>query len=529
MVHDPAALERAVAALGPDWRLLQGCHPAGSESRQTGMPLPAVLINHTIGVALLDMAPRITPDAVEQMRGALKAAQFHKTFPGNLPILHRVLTPEHLGRLPDILDYAFSWEAPLTLPHGEAWADRVQQILTGNLPRVRDRDAESGIGPEVMPARRHSTGWVLAGCGIALLIGGGAAFWPHAVPFNAPHAAADSSVIGRTASKLAEGSVWSIETGAATPGPMVTLEPDVTKATMATGLAVAPEPKPAAGDIGSLVPPGTVPLATPEWMNAAMEPLLRLEALPSLTSSMNEAILIADPADHQAELVRDHTEATAFGQGWTPLAPLSHGVEHETSLDWYMPSPAHAPANAPVAVAGMLAPASAEHPAPTAGPTMAEEPPTASWEAGLVATPAPRLPDNQTDGDETRSPVPPAPAEAASGAEAPGTGQVFPAPVAVAPPLPPATLAMLLRRGDSMLALGDVSAARLFYERAAAAGSGEAATALGKTHDPEILSQLGVRSIASDRATAARWYRAALALSDAAAGPLLARLEGQHR
>jgi TPR repeat protein len=87
----------------------------------------------------------------------------------------------------------------------------------------------------------------------------------------------------------------------------------------------------------------------------------------------------------------------------------------------------------------------------------------------------------------------------------------------------------MLRRGDSMLALGDVSAARLFYERAAAAGSGEAATALGKTHDPEILSRLGVRSISSDRAAAARWYRAALALSDAAAGPLLARLEGQHR
>jgi TPR repeat protein len=89
-------------------------------------------------------------------------------------------------------------------------------------------------------------------------------------------------------------------------------------------------------------------------------------------------------------------------------------------------------------------------------------------------------------------------------------------------------LSALLRRGDAMLALGDVSAARLFYERAAATGSGRSATALGKTYEREVLAQLGARGVADDAAMAARWYRAALALGDVEARPLLDRIESFH-
>ncbi|MFD1108663.1 hypothetical protein [Pseudoroseomonas ludipueritiae] len=88
----------------------------------------------------------------------------------------------------------------------------------------------------------------------------------------------------------------------------------------------------------------------------------------------------------------------------------------------------------------------------------------------------------------------------------------------------PELLAALLRRGDAMLALGDLSAARLLYERAAAGGSGGAALALGKTYDPAFLSGLNARGIRPDRATAVNWYRKAAALGDGEAPALLRRL-----
>jgi TPR repeat protein len=87
-------------------------------------------------------------------------------------------------------------------------------------------------------------------------------------------------------------------------------------------------------------------------------------------------------------------------------------------------------------------------------------------------------------------------------------------------------LELLLRRGDALLALGDLAAARLLYERAAEAGDARGATGVGKTYDPQILSQLGARGIQPDPALAAAWYQKALALGDASAAARL-RLLGQ--
>lgn len=86
-------------------------------------------------------------------------------------------------------------------------------------------------------------------------------------------------------------------------------------------------------------------------------------------------------------------------------------------------------------------------------------------------------------------------------------------PAARRPPADPAALAALLRRGDALLALGDVSGARRFYERAAEAGSAAGARALGRTHDPAVLAELGVRGIRPDPEAAADWYRRAESLA----------------
>ena len=73
------------------------------------------------------------------------------------------------------------------------------------------------------------------------------------------------------------------------------------------------------------------------------------------------------------------------------------------------------------------------------------------------------------------------------------------------PPRPAASadLTLLLSRGDAMVALGDVVAARLLYQRAAALGSARAATAVGKTYDPRFLASIHASGIAADRTVAA--------------------------
>jgi len=98
-------------------------------------------------------------------------------------------------------------------------------------------------------------------------------------------------------------------------------------------------------------------------------------------------------------------------------------------------------------------------------------------------------------------------------------------PEATAPRRDPNVLAALVRRGDAMLAASDVSAARLFYERAATGGSAAGATGVGKTHDPAFLSRISAFGIQPNPTAAASWYRKAVALGDPEAERLLRRLD----
>lgn len=106
---------------------------------------------------------------------------------------------------------------------------------------------------------------------------------------------------------------------------------------------------------------------------------------------------------------------------------------------------------------------------------------------------------------------------------------------AVAPPgmvQPPAgsspsavEISGLLARGDAFLSAGDITSARLFYERAANAESGLAALQLGGTFDPMILGRSGVRGIAADPAQALSWYRRARELGAGEAEQRIKALE----
>jgi hypothetical protein len=107
----------------------------------------------------------------------------------------------------------------------------------------------------------------------------------------------------------------------------------------------------------------------------------------------------------------------------------------------------------------------------------------------------------------------------------PGAVPTSVAPTAVTPSseprAAPAETAALLVQGDSLFGVGVVTTARLFYERAADAGNGEAALRLGETYDPNFLEQARLRAVPGDAAAAVFWYRRALELGVAEAEILL--------
>ncbi len=76
-------------------------------------------------------------------------------------------------------------------------------------------------------------------------------------------------------------------------------------------------------------------------------------------------------------------------------------------------------------------------------------------------------------------------------------------------------IAELLARGDALLRIGDIASARLFYERAADAGDGQAAMRVGATFDPTFLGRAGLRGAHADPVVARSWYQRAANLSAA--------------
>jgi hypothetical protein len=80
-----------------------------------------------------------------------------------------------------------------------------------------------------------------------------------------------------------------------------------------------------------------------------------------------------------------------------------------------------------------------------------------------------------------------------------------------------ADLELLLTRGDTLFASGDLTSARLYYERAAQAGNGPAALRLAETYDPQFLKRAHLRGVQGDIAAATFWYKRAsnLGMSEA--------------
>ncbi len=172
-------------------------------------------------------------------------------------------------------------------------------------------------------------------------------------------------------------------------------------------------------------------------------------------------------------------------------------------------------------------------------PARPEDGPTPQALPAPASLPAPdplaaaATPDPAVDADALAGAPPPAgtlpnPMEASSGLAAPNlalpnlappnlaaSSLASPAPrlpaEATPVPLSPSTVAMLLRQGDERLTLGDISAARRLFERAASAGSAAGARGVARTYDPSVLGRAG---LLADPAAAAAWQGVAAALGE---------------
>jgi hypothetical protein len=115
-------------------------------------------------------------------------------------------------------------------------------------------------------------------------------------------------------------------------------------------------------------------------------------------------------------------------------------------------------------------------------------------------------------------------------AELPQTAASAPQPPAKHPnAVLPEFVRALVRRGDDLILLGDISGARRLYALAAEDGDGQAAKRLGDTYNPEFLSEHHVQGLQPDINTAEEWYRKAAALGDPDASETLRYLSSSRR
>src|SRR5262249_53413484 len=143
-----------------------------------------------------------------------------------------------------------------------------------------------------------------------------------------------------------------------------------------------------------------------------------------------------------------------------------------------IPSPQIAPATLPHGFEGKVITAPPPKPetvTPAAEPVqqVASLPAPDSSPADIRSSPAPAVNEPAPRPSDANPALPPAPAQAA--------------PLSVANPaveLDESEINTLIRRGKNLLNDGDFAAARVLFERAANAGSAEAALALGSTYDP---------------------------------------------
>ncbi|MDT7950888.1 MAG: hypothetical protein RQ966_05220 [Acetobacteraceae bacterium] len=165
----------------------------------------------------------------------------------------------------------------------------------------------------------------------------------------------------------------------------------------------------------------------------------------------------------------------------------------------------------------------AETPAPAAPPIDASPPVLASApvSSAPIASPPPSPSPAPSAAEEAPAPPVPPPAAVSKASVAPPPARAR-AP-AKTEQVSPAVMALLLKRGNEQVAIGDIFAARLLFERAAESGSAVGARQMARTFDPADLPP--VSSGLADLGHAKDWYERGAALGDAESAARLKELK----
>jgi hypothetical protein len=139
----------------------------------------------------------------------------------------------------------------------------------------------------------------------------------------------------------------------------------------------------------------------------------------------------------------------------------------------------------------------------------------AARDSAAPATPTAEFPDHPAEA--------PAPTPGAT----PSAGTANPSATRAEPLGSTELNSALLARGDGLFVLGDLSSARMLYERAATAGHGQAALRLGETYDPAFLARTRIIGARANAAIAAYWYQRASQLGTPGADILLAAIAAE--
>jgi hypothetical protein len=227
---------------------------------------------------------------------------------------------------------------------------------------------------------------------------------------------------------------------------------------------------------------------------------------------------VTDPVAAAIGVIRELSEialSKALSTGKAAVRDVASRIEGDPRIEPEpsLAAPPAAPAGEPALAAPPAAPAgepslAAPPAAPAGEPSLAAPPAAPASDPSLAAPPA-------APAGEPSLTAPPAAVAATTASNAETTTR----------PTTPEEAAALLARGDRLLSIGDVTSARLFYERAADGGAGLAAVRLGETYDPVFLDRVHLRGVRADLGTALSWYRRARDLGATDAEVLLRALE----
>jgi len=293
-----------------------------------------------------------------------------------------------------------------------------------------------------------------------------------------------------------------------------------------------------------------ITLAKEVWAvapNSAWSTDRRIASIPRTGSAPTPAAPPTTPVDGHSLAAPPTTPADGRSLAVPPAAPAdghSLAVPPTTPADGRsLAAPPTTPADGRSLAAPSATPAdgrslAAPHTTPADGHSLAAPPtkptaepdvaaPSAEPTAPRVEPAAPSLVAAPTaPADEPDVVAPSAEPGLATPATAPDAKPAVPPPSAGSR-LSAEDMGALLVRGDTLLSVGDVASARLFYERAVEAGGGLAAIRLGETFDPLFLDRLHLRGVRGDLGAALFWYRRARDLGASDAEVLLKALEAK--